>query len=282
MKKILVASLALGLGFSLTSCDSSNNKNSISFNNMYNFSAISGINLLHSSPQSTLNRKLQNITLSDDEKSIIIDNLEVVENMLAGGMIKSEETTSDKDGYSTMYTITTTNLSGKQDSYKFYFSQTEIIDYDDDDDDLFDKDNEKEYALNGIVIFDNVEYKMTGNKEIEDDEMEMSFKVYKDQSNYVVIEQESENNEQGFEYTHYENGKKVFESEFEYEVGRNGKIEVEFEQKTTTSNSKYKFEYTIKDGKKYVIVKIKENGKTSTALIEIVSDEQGNIYYIFA
>ena len=53
--------------------------------------------------------------------------------------------------------------------------------------------------LEGIVILNDVEYKMIGEKEKENNEEESNFKIFLDQYNFVEIEQESSNNEQEFE-----------------------------------------------------------------------------------
>lgn len=252
--------------------DIKNNDNSLTFTfeNMYNYSAISGINMLNNVQKTTSLKKKQ---LTDNEKQDIITNLKMVENMLDGNLAKSEEEASDKEEYEKKYSITTTSLNNQQKEYLFYYNE-KILDNDDDDD-----DDEVNIELSGIVIMDNVTYVMNGKKEVEDDESEMEFKISLDEENYVIIEQEFENDETEFGYSQYHNGKKIYETSIEYELDKNGKIEFEFEEKTQESKTKLKYEFiTKKDGNKYIIIKEK-NHEVTTIRVEV--SEDGYINYIF-
>ena len=283
MKKIALYSLLAGFGLTMVSgCNSSKNNqmNTLSFESMYNYSAISGINLLKQS--TPLMPKMR--VLEEDEKTKILENLKVVENMLADGVIKSEEAASDKAEYEFMYTITTSSLAGNKDTYTFYYNEQLLEEeIDDDDDDEDEKEEmEQEYALEGLVILNNEEFLMRGEKEIEGDEIEMSFKVSKDENSYVVIEQEKESDEQEFSYTLYENGKKTYETEIDFEVEPNNKkVEVEFEEKTVEGKKYYQYEFVLKNEQKYIYVKIKENNEVIKAVIRVEVDENNQVNYIF-
>lgn len=276
MKKLALFTLLTGFGLTMmTGCDQTKNNNqTLSFENMYNYSAVSGINLLSQTTSTTIAPKRQ--VLTQEEKDLILKNLQVVENMMSQGVVKSEEITSDRPEYETMYTLTASNLDGTKDVYTFYYNER-LIEEEFDDGEL-----EQEFRLEGLVVLDGMEYQMFGQKETENDEMEMSFKVLKDERNYVEIEQEMENDEQEFAYTLYENGRKTYETELEYEIdARKNKIEFEFSEKSDKDRKTYSYEYVTRKGKQYIYVKIKENGTTTAAVIEVVVDENNQVSYTF-
>ncbi len=281
MKKKLLALSALSLSMFMTGCDSTNNDNkeyeTLSFETMYDYSAISGINLLNMNHMSGLQMKK---TLTDTEKTEILDNLHVVENMISGDIVKSEEVTSTKEGYEKMYTLTTTNFDGSHDIYTFYYNETIMNEIDDDDDDR-DRENEQEMRMEGLVVMNDVEYQMFGQKEIENNEFEVEFKIKLDESNYVVIEQEMENNEIEFEYTQYQNNKKVYETSIEFEKKRNENMEIEFEEKTSTSKKEYRYKFIKEGSKQFVEVKINENNDITQAKIQVLVDENNQVQYVF-
>lgn len=276
MKKLALFTLLTGFGLTMmTGCDQTKNNNqTLSFENMYNYSAVSGINLLSQTTSTTIAPKRQ--VLTQEEKDLILKNLQVVENMMSQGVVKSEEITSDRPEYETMYTLTASNLDGTKDVYTFYYNER-LIEEEFDDGEL-----EQEFRLEGLVVLDGMEYQMFGQKETENNEMEMSFKVLKDERNYVEIEQEMENDEQEFAYTLYENGRKTYETELEYEIdARKNKIEFEFSEKSDKNRKTYSYEYVTRKGKQYIYVKIKENGTTTAAVIEVVVDENNQVSYTF-
>lgn len=276
MKKLALFTLLTGFGLTMmTGCDQTKNNNqTLSFENMYNYSAVSGINLLNNTTSAAIAPKRQ--ALTQEEKDLILKNLQVVENMMSQGVVKSEEITSDRPEYETMYTLTASNLDGTKDVYTFYYNER-LIEEEFDDGEL-----EQEFRLEGLVVLDGMEYQMFGQKETENNEMEMSFKVLKDERNYVEIEQEMENDEQEFAYTLYENGRKTYETELEYEIdARKNKIEFEFSEKSDKDRKTYSYEYVTRKGKQYIYVKIKENGTTTAAVIEVVVDENNQVSYTF-
>lgn len=278
MKKLFIL---LGLGvLSLSGCDlnnpTSNNANKASFKDMYSLSALSGINMLNMRSAPSLKKKAANLT--EEDKTEILKKLEVVDNLISGNMITSKEENSDLADYQKMYTISTSDLDGNTSSYRFYFNELIIADEDDNDDD--EVDNEQEFHLSGIVINNDVTYKMEGKKEIEEGEFEVEFKIMMDELNYVVVEQEIEDNEEEYKYTSYTDGKKTLEYELEFEVNKN-KVEVEFKEKSGTSKKKTKFESVEKDGKKEVKISIEENKIKEHYLILIYEDQDGNIVHEF-
>lgn len=277
MKKTLLALLTCASLGMLASCNANPSTNNglnqggnsegqnLDFDDAYTLSAISSINLFDGA--STLRRARRPLTAEEQDK--VIKNFQMVENLLTNEIVKSEETPSDKEEYQTMYTVTindeTTNTV-----YTYYYNEF-VIPTDDYD--------EEEMYLEGIVIHDDVTYSIRGKKEIERDEMEMSFVISLDQGTYVEVEQEKEDGENGLEYTLYERGRKVYETEVEYEYTRHG-IEYEFEEEGINGKKEYKFFVSDRENK-IVTAVIKENHEEIRARFQITVDELGNKTYLF-
>lgn len=283
MKKMLVL-LGLAGTIALASCsdkneiNNSNNDNNVKFSTMYDYSAISGISMLNSNSSQL---KMRN-SLNDAQKDKVINNFEIIENLIAGGITKSEEKPSDLPEYETMYTISVNSINGEVENYLYYYNETILKD--DDDDDLFDFDDEeeRESRLDGIVILDGVTYNMYGKKEIEGNEMEVEFKISLDNDTYVKVEQETENGEEEYKYTKYENGRRVYQTEMEVEE-KNHKVEFSFKEKDSNGiTTYYKYDIVELDGKKYVRVHLNDGTENIEARLEVSVDENGNRVYTFS
>lgn len=294
MKKI-ITTLTLGLSIlGLAACagkanDNQNNSNpgntdqtELGFDQLYAYSAVSGINLL-SSYQANVPMKM---ALTDEDKTNITRNFEMIEGLM-GNVNMSEVQKSDLAEYENMTVMTITNVDGTTSEYKYYFKETgQIIDKDDDDDDdwfdddWFEDDDEITTRLEGIVINDGVTYEMSGLREVEGNEEEVTFTIKKDQNSYVQIEQENEDDEKGYEYTLWENGRKVYETELEYEIER-GHVEYEFEEKSQNGSRYYTYEIKEVNGQTQVEAKIRENRETLVAKFIVVTNEDGTRSYTF-
>ena len=288
MNKIVKSAFALPLlAVALIGCDPTTNE---LFNNKeasvldsLDYSSIGGIGLLDSSISSVSNIKAPlsakyNSELSEKTKQSILMNLEIAENSLNGDIVKSEVTKSPNPEYEFYHTLTATDITGEEKVYSFYYNSAVREEKDYDDGIL---EVEREERLDGIITLDGTTYKMIGNKSTEGDEEEVTFKIMIDNSNYVVIEQETESNEKEFEYTTYQNGRKVYESSVSYEVDRNGRVELEFELEENGTKLEYKYEFYEANGNSYVEVKVENNNSYQRILIQIFVDSNGNKTYEF-
>lgn len=169
---------------------------------------------------------------------------------------------------------------------------------DDDDDDRYDDDKRKDhekawnqfkhhdydeqeisYDINALAVFNGVEYKVIGKKEVETEdnetEVEMEFIVKLDEGNYVRIEQETENDEIEYKYVVYQNGKKQLSMSFESEV-ENGATVI----KLTTDEKGYKETYKFIKGDNKTIIKYSGNGYSYTLYVTSKLDEvTGELVY---
>ena len=208
--------------------------------------------------------------LSDEEKQRIITNFEMVEGLINSNLVKSEEVPSSIEGYETMYTITITNVDGTIDTYEYHYNEklTEL------------EDDEKESLLTGIVINNDVTYTIKGEKEIENDEVEVSFLISLDDSTFVEIEQEKEDDENGLEYTLYKNKREVYSTEIEYEI-HNNRIKYAFEEEYKGTEREYEFIISKEENETVVTAIIKESRDERRVSFKVITDDNGVRDYIF-
>jgi len=291
---IVALSLAVASLLTIISCSSSNSSKKESqaeFNNVFNYSAISGISLLNSYECEALfkgeTQKSGAITLlndassaiSDGEKQQIIDNLALAKGLISGEIIQSKTQKSDRSDYESYYVVSLKDISGETQTYEFYYNSTSKTD----GEDLFE--GEREERLDGIVIFNSCEYRIVGEKESEDGEEEISFLIKLDSDNYVAIEKETERGEEEYSYTAYKNGREVFETSVEYQTNKNGGLQLVFECEQGGEEYEYSYEFYQRDGQSFVNVKYKREGLSNTnatrATIQILTDSDGNVTYLF-
>ncbi len=169
--------------------------------------------------------------------------------------------------------------------YIFYYNETATVETSDTDD--MDEINSK---IEGVILLNGNRYQVTGKKEVENDEYETELKIVYNTESYIVIEQETEKNENEFSYTFYEGGKKVkalsqefnqkenkfsleakeylpklTEYEMEFLINSDQTISCEYEKeindlevelKLTIVKGENYYEYHFKDGSEEVVVKL--------------------------
>ncbi len=273
----------------------------LSFENTMNYSAIGGIGMLTGGTATNVSTMLSgsgsgitmlasapSATFSQEEKDEFIRNLNIAQATLGNGAIKQEVKPSDREEYSTFYTITATDITGETKTYSFYYNEVNDPANVSENEENVDEDEEDEQEIHivGIVVLDGVEYTLTGDKEIEgsgkDQEVEIKFNIKMDESKYVIIEQEMEEGEQEFSYSLYENGKLVSKSEVEYEQEEDGEIELTFSTRTKTSKMEYSYEFVTTEEGKFVEIKFKATAQANKkALIKILENELGEVTYEF-
>ena len=283
MKRKLQLLSLIGASLALVSCGQAVNGNqtgsnspttstngvitdTIKFNDLYSYSAISSISIMNSV---SLVKAARN-PLTDEEKQRIITNFEMVEGLINTNLVKSEESPSNIEGYEKMYTITITNVDGISDTYEYYYNEkiTEL------------ENDEQESLLTGIVINNDVTYTIRGEKEIEDNEVEVSFLISLDDSTFVEIEQETEDEENGLEYTLYKDRREIYSTEIEYEI-YNNKIKYSFEEEHNGVEREYEFIISTRDNETIVTAIIEELRDERRINFKVVTDENGVRNYIF-
>ena len=175
-------------------------------------------------------------------------------------------------------------LSYKGNIYELYIENKlteekyEDDDDDDDDDDYeFEQEYEKETIYNGIIVYNEVEYRFEAKEEYEEEqdglsyevETELKFKLYLSDTSYIVVDQEVETEddeyEESFKYTKYENGKKVSQYEVSKEI-EDGEETLKYE----SAGLEYKLTFYTQNGKDYLTVKYNKVKDTYLVNTEVV------------
>ncbi|MFH5881021.1 hypothetical protein [Liberiplasma polymorphum] len=154
---------------------------------------------------------------------------------------------SDRQAYTYKLSFTTIDLTGNPMTFDFYYNETRV--------------DENHFELEGVLIRNQVEYLVTGELTIDDDEMELELiAVHPNQSNtYVEILQEIKNDQQTFEVEWVVLGETVLES----------MIEIEFDEDIITIVIEYE------NAHKEVMFEISRqyNGHALYIIFEIDNDE---------
>lgn len=231
--------------------------------------------------------------LTEEEKQMLMEQLAVLENFIGDNAVTVTEALVGEDSayfgiYEYSMIIATNDLSGVRHTFEMYYNQTYLgteVDYDDDKP-FFgqnggDFEQEESFRLDGVVLYQGIEYQLTGIKEIETEvehgqtetETKIEIIVKKNVGEYVRFEQEmsteADETEQEFSYEYYQNGRKV--KEFSLEIGvENGKKEMEM---TSIENGKtFKVEYEEKraaNGKDFIEAEVVQNGVKTEVIITV-------------
>lgn len=209
------------------------------------------------------------------------------------------ETTSDLEGYEKKMEVSYTDLNSSTQSFVMYYNEVSLNDqinkqfrdddrddYDDKDDDDRDEhddhdygdrfDQEEEFLLSGIIISGDNRYDVTGKKEIENDEIEYSFKFSVSENTYILVEQETENSSQEFSYKIYESGREIYEYEFGLDRGN---VEIEIEDKDGT-NLEIEFKFITRDGQELIKAEYEKNNREIEILFrKVINETDGSYYY---
>ena len=290
---VLSAGILVGCG------DNGGKKNTaenVTFESALDSSLISGIGVLNS--YSTANPVLSStkgnvimlsqsellnsdIPLSEEERDEIIQNLMIAQNTLNGDVIKSEVKPSDREGYEFCYTLSATDISGERKTYEFHYNEKTLPGDTDDDDDDFFEGKEDNRSMTGIAVMDGTEYSFVGKSEREGNESEYTFIISVDKNNYVKVEHESENRETEFSYTTYKDGRKVIESSVEYEVNKNGKIELSFESEIDGREVEYSYKFFKNKDESFVKVEIENDTREQKIFIKVIQNADLTYSYEF-
>ena len=285
MKKLVFTLVALSSAAALVGCGKTQttipeNQPKQSFKSMAQDSALSSISMLNTGYTKGLRRQ----ALTDAQKTHVLNKLDLVDELLKGDAIKSEEVSvSEGDEYfgtyDKYYTLTVNQIDGNKEDNKFYYTETVEADEDDDDDDKKDEEEEEVSSnLDGVVLLGEKTYKMHGEKEVSKEgqevEVEYSFVITDEETKEKVIvkhesETDGEENENEYSYARHDAAGKLVEKvkiDFEQEND-----ETEYSVKTMNDGDKkrYKFKFEEKSGQKFLKVKIVENQEVIEAILQV-------------
>ena len=281
IQKLMIPALAVIL---LAGCQDGGNKFVINGNDgtitgseaTFIYESVTSIGLLEAiAPSSNIHQKVRKA--SQETLDQIEKYLPMVDAAFSGNQqqISATNVTSDRLEYAIRTDVTYLDVNGTSTSFTLYYNETPLVD-DDDDDDWWEQ--EEESILNGILLLNEVEYKMFGEKELEDDEMELSVRYSLNENTYVHVQQEIEKGEQEFEYEVYQAGRKVYEYSLEME-----RDEVELkvlDRSSALSRLELKFDRIRRDGRQLIRAKISENRNQEIIFFEKVVDANGLVDYL--
>ena len=284
---LICACSLLVLSLGVVGCgESTDNKTFSSAAEAYAFGAVSSIKLLSANTTSKSeqneanaeNSYARNVPTNEQITFAqrVDEYVDVVDGFIGGSSpVKIQEESLTDAEYSTKVTTDITHLSGQKDSFVMYYNETVPTEDDrktDDDDDF-----EVNTRLSGIVEFGGQTYSLRGEKEVEQDEIEINLEIKIDDANYVTIQTETENGEQEYGYEVYSNGQKVEELSLEIEIEQN-EVEVELFVAVNGETQSFKFEKETENNITEIKINCNVNGNTET--IFAVYDE-GTQRYIY-
>lgn len=284
MKKLVFTLVALSSAAALVGCGKTQttipeNQPKQSFKSMAQDSALSSISMLNTGYTKGLRRQ----ALTDAQKTNLLSKLDLVDELLKGDTIKSEEV-AIKEGdeyfgiYDVYYTLTVNQIDGATEDYKFYYKETLEAPEIDEEDEKDEEEEEVSSNLDGVVILGEKTYTMHGEKEVSKEgqevEVEYSFVITDEETKEkVIVKHESETggdeNENEYSYARHDaSGKLVEKVKIDFEQENN---ETEYSVKTMSNGDKkhYKFKFEEKGGQKFVKVKIIENQEVVQAKLQV-------------
>ena len=205
----------------------------------------------------------------------------LVDSFLNGSGYSVEVTDSDRAEYDEMMKISYIGLNGST-KYEMHYNKMLIPDFDDDD--RWEEEEEEEYAIEGILVVDGLEYPVQGVREIERErgeyESETEFRVMLEDGRSVWVEQSesSEKDEHELEYSYLirENGRVVERSSFSFEEEK-GETELEMITEKNGSREMFSFEKETYRGREYIFLRV--GGGRETKSYRVVSDGSGGYTY---
>lgn len=301
---IVAVAMLIPCAFSLSACSCKDGKLSIRSKDVYALSTLSSISYLSDGTNAqafnllnTTSGELNKPTMiSDDDVNGIKSCLSLFDNIISfGGVDQSVKENTSQDtalsGYSYEMTISTPTLSNMNLSCKLYYN--ELYKETTREVDGLEEEIEESTTFEGLIVYGNERFVAKGVKEFEkegkEEEMSIEYKTYKvldnttlqiDNNNFVVTEFSAEADEVEYEYTFYENGRKVQDIELEYEEER-GKAEVEFQIKDLTSGAPNETKYKIYAGntKDTFIAKVTKNKKSTK--INVTKQTDGTYKFVY-
>ena len=262
----IVCALALiaVLTTALVACDKTGDKNKtatkVNAKDVYALSALTGAEYLEKVESGKASAELTRPDgITDADVNGMKDCLNMFDDILAGGGINQNVAeNTDKDGDFKDYPFVMTITVGNTISAKMYYREVNTVTETEIDDG--EEETEVSTKLEGVMVFGDQKFDVTGEKKIETegDETETSIEFttrsQTNRDNYVTIKQsvevESGEKEIEYEYEIYENKIKVREFKLEIEE-ENGKTEVTFKLKIENAyaDTEYKIVKGDVDGK---------------------------------
>ena len=283
MKKyVLIILVLIGVLFLTISCQKENHQVRDEATSIA-YQMVPSINFLQINKSQSLvkttKEKNEDDNLPDTDIKNIEKYLEMMEELLAdNGGFNIEMKDYDLTEYEKLLIVSTKNLKNETTVYQLYYNEITTKEH------QSKKSTKNIKKIEGIAKTIDQEFLLEGTikTEIEDDEEEIksTFKIFEDEKNYVIVEEEIENeqNEEEHEYKYvvYNDGKKISETKFELEK-EDGKTTIEIKEKDATTKTSYKF-YLVDEKTKYFKIEIKNGSIVKKLKVRVIFDVETNTY----
>ena len=263
--------MCVPMAFGIAGCNKKDKNINIVAKDVYALSAVSGATYLKEMENSTsLTSKITATTrpahFSDADTNNLKNSIQMFNQILLDDTLTQQTTlTPETDPYFETFNfvmnISVPNTNGGVDEFKMYYNEIETKT----NKEIEDASLEVEVStkLEGIMVVSGDVFDVYGEREFEtegnesESSIEFTTKSKTNPNNFIKISQEVENNEVEFEYEIYKDGIKVSESEFEIEKEKNHTVvELEFKNsnqnkatyKLIKGNNSNEFNVTYKNG----------------------------------
>lgn len=230
---------------------------------------------------------LETPDVTDAEINDIHSQIQMFETFIGENPLSVAVEASDREQYEHKMTIKFKDITGEEVGYVLYYNQTLNVDDDDDDDedgddvfDIFEIDKEQEYSLTGILVVGENEYSIFGEKEHEGNEYELNIIAKIDDNNYIVIEQESEADEQELLYQVWKDGKKVTSFSLSLEEEK-GETSVKIKSTVDGQTTYRKFSKEVKGNETVIKIKQTIGNENYEVKVKITIDANGEEVYTY-
>ncbi len=244
---------------------------------LYAFSVVSGMELALGNETSNQLKQTQ------DEFNQMVEYvhsyLPTFEGFLGNNnLITPQEQTSDKPEYSKMLVVKYKDMLNNEHDYKLYYNES--VPSQNNRPSISDDDYEVSTKLSGEVVYNNTTYTLEGIKEVEKDEIEIKFTVNLENNKKIVIEQETENNEQEFSYTIFNGNTEIYSTSFGVEI-ENGMIEFETEYEQNNTELELEIKQAEKNNNNKFYVEYENNNQKTRITVEKII-ENNTVKYIYS
>lgn len=225
---------------------------------------------------------------ADAELSELDGYMSLVDSLLSDGAFSSDVSASDRAEYDNKMTITYTDISGNRLQYVMYYNEI-LVDFDDEDWDEI----EEEYAIDGVMVIDGIDYAIRGERSYEEDggetESETEFRVTLGNDTYMYVEQKYETEsergktevEQEYSYSVRSGGRVVERSTFSYEE-EDGETELEMVTYRDGVTSRFMFKREKYRGKEAIRIRVGSGRDVKTYIVSITENADGTVSYDYA
>lgn len=230
-------------------------------------------------------------TAAEDEVTDTLDTAQLdnymalVESLLSDGGFNVLAQTSDREEYTEKMVISYKDMQGATHEYVMYYNQ--ILEKTETDEE--DGEVEENYSIEGVMVIDEVDYAIRGERKNEteegESETETEFVVTLGENKYMRVEQsfetEEDEIEQEYSYSLYENNQLIERSSFSFETEQN---ETELKMSTLKDGitQVIYFEKEVENGEEVIKIHVGDGKNGKGYIVRIAKDENGATRYEYS